>query len=65
MKTLSDSPAATLDAKPGSPTAAPSSRPLVSIDSRVFKDVKVSLCVKLGEVELSIEDLMNLKMIQW
>lgn len=35
--------------------------PLVSLDAAIFKDVKVDLKVMLGEVQLSVEDLLALK----
>lgn len=35
--------------------------PLVSLDSAIFKDVRVELKVKLGQVLLTVEELMALK----
>ena len=46
------------DAGPASLTKA---RPLVPIDSAIFKDVNVAVQAKLGLATLSVEDLLALK----
>lgn len=40
---------------------AGSGPPLVSLDSEIFKDVRVELKVKLGQVTVTIEELLELK----
>lgn len=35
--------------------------PLLSLDAAIFKNVRVSLQAKLGEVSLSVEDLLKLR----
>ena len=35
--------------------------PLVSLDSAIFKDVNVDLKARLGEVTLTVEDLLQLR----
>lgn len=40
---------------------APSGPPLVSLDSALFQDVQVSLEAKLGEVSMTIAELLALK----
>jgi flagellar motor switch protein FliN/FliY len=35
--------------------------PLVSLDAALFQDVKVKLRVRLGEVEMSVEELLGLR----
>ena len=39
----------------------PKGRPLLFIDSTIFKDVRVSLQAKLGQVTLTVADLLALK----
>jgi len=36
-------------------------QPLLSIDSAIFRDIKVTLRVKLGEVTLPVDELLALK----
>jgi len=40
---------------------AQSGAPLVSLDAALFQDVKVKLRVRLGEVEMSVEELLGLR----
>ncbi|MDR3508029.1 MAG: FliM/FliN family flagellar motor switch protein [Caulobacteraceae bacterium] len=53
-------------ARPEDPAASPSgggssARPLVAIGSPVFKDVQVALQASLGEVSLTVEILLGLR----
>lgn len=49
-------------AKPAAEPRPPeSAEPLVGLDSVVFKNVQVALRAKLGQVSLSVEDLLALK----
>jgi flagellar motor switch protein FliN len=41
--------------------AAPSGAPLVNLDSAIFKDVSVTLQAKLGEVSLTVAELLALR----
>ena len=57
-------PARTAELAPpaDTPRAAPEDAPsLVGLDSVVMKNVQVALRAKLGEVEMSVEDLLALK----
>lgn len=53
----------TADAGASNPEAAadPDRPPLLSIDSAIFKEVRVSLEAKLGQATLSVEDLLALR----
>jgi flagellar motor switch protein FliN/FliY len=55
--------ARTAEAPPPSdtPAAEPAAAPLVSLDSLVMKNVQVALRAKLGDVEMSVEELLALK----
>lgn len=44
----------------GAPATA-GEKPLLSIDSAIFKNVKVSLEARLGRTEMSVEELLALK----
>ena len=46
---------------PPSDAARTAGPQLLSIDSAIFKDVRVSLRARLGETSLSVEDLLSLK----
>ena len=61
-RTSSETSAEMLDGKLKT-EAGPAAKgpPLVSLDSAIFRDVKVTLEAKLGEVTLSVEELLALK----
>jgi len=43
------------------PPAGPDGAGLVTLDSAIFKDVRVSLKARLGETTLSVDELLQLK----
>jgi len=43
------------------PGAPPADEPLVGLDSAVFRHVQVALRVRLGEISMSVEELLTLK----
>ncbi|MFA5599809.1 MAG: flagellar motor switch protein FliN [Phenylobacterium sp.] len=47
--------------EPEAAADAGAGEPLVSLDSAIFRDVRVELKVKLGQATLSIEELLALK----
>lgn len=55
--------AATADTvpEPVPEAAEPTAAPLLSLDAAIFKNVKVSLQASLGEVSLSVDELLKLK----
>lgn len=46
---------------PAAPPAPDEGAPLVGLDAAVFKSVRVALRARLGEVALSVEELLALK----
>ena len=65
MTVRSKSPSSRDQHKEGEPAGASfdagSDVRLLNIDSVIFQDVKVALKVRLGEVSLTVEDLLGLK----
>ena len=52
---------AAVASSPGTSAAPLSKKPLVPIDSELFRDVRVSLDTRLGRASLSVEELLALK----
>ena len=45
----------------GEPAARKDARPVIAVDSPIFKDVRVTLDAALGRAELSVHDMLALK----
>jgi len=43
------------------PAAGPSGKPLLSIDTEIFKDIQVGLQARLGQATLSVEEILALR----
>ena len=56
---VQDGPAEVADAR--GERVHPKAKPLVSIDSAIFKDVQVALTARLGRADLSVQELLALK----